>query len=263
VKLKVDAEGKPVLDGELPVFVDAQGEDLAVNVGDLVAKVNKLSADLDRQRKRASSAEEKLGAYNGIDIDKAREAIETVQNLSDKKLIDAGRVEEIKKGILDAHALQLAEKDKLLAARDSTIRQLSISSKIAGSEWLKKNLLIPADMFEARFGDRHFKLEDEGKVAILDANGNVIMSRKKPGEYADIDEGIEAIVAAYPARDSILKTTGAKGSGAAGGDNGGGGGNGHVTKRSDLKSPAEKAAWIAQQRDAGKDAYEEYQRLPA
>jgi hypothetical protein len=81
----------------------------------------------------------------------------------------------------------------------------------------------------------NFRLEDGGKVAILDHHGNVIMSRKNPGEYADVDEGIEAIVTAYPARDSILRTTGAKGSGAQGGD--GGGGNGQAEQETVIFEP--------------------------
>lgn len=259
MKLKTDGDGKPVLDGELPVFVDEKGQELAVNVGDLVGKVNKLSGDLDAQRKRAAKAEEKLGTYGDLDVEAARKALETVKNLDDKKLVDAGKVDDIKRGMKEAHDLERAKWEQTAKDKDGVIRALSISSKIAGSEYLKKNLLIPADMFEARFGEKHFRLEDGGKVAILDHSGNVIMSRKKPGEYADVDEGIEAIVAAYPARDSILRTTGAKGSGAQGGD----GGSSTVSKKSDLKTPAEKSAWIAQQREAGKDGFQAWQELPA
>lgn len=261
MKLKLDGDGKPVLDGELPVFVDEKGQELAVNVGDVVSKVNTFSRDLDALRKRAKQSEDKLAAYDGLDLDAARKALETVQNLSDRKLVDAGEVEKIKKGVIDTYEPKLTERDKAIESLNGVIRNLSVSSKIAASQYLQKNLLIPADMFEATFG-KQFELGDEGKVIVRDVHGNPIMSRKKPGDYADVDEAIEALVAAYPARDAILRTTGAKGSGVQGGD-GGGSGNGHVTKKSDLKTPAEKSAWIAQQREAGKDGFSAWQELPA
>lgn len=261
MKLKMDESGKPVLDGELPVFVDEQGQEQALNVADLVAKVNVFSRDLDSLRKRAKQAEDKLAGYNGFDVDAARKALETVQKLDEKKLIDAGEVDKVKRGVIDSYEPKLAERDKKIEELNGSIRKLSVSSKIAASEYIKKNLLIPPDMFEARFGS-HFHVEDEGRVVVRDFHGNPIMSRRNPGEYADPDEAIEQLINAYPARDSILRSSGAKGSGAQSGDGGQNGGGGSVRRKSDLKGVKEKAAWIAAQREAGRDAMQAYAELP-
>ena len=37
-------------------------------------------------------------------------------------------------------------------------------------------------------------------------NGNEIYSRSRPGEKADFEEALEALVGAYPNKDAILKT---------------------------------------------------------
>ena len=95
-------------------------------------------------------------------------------------------------------------------------------------------------MVQATFG-KAFKIE-EGKVVAYDANGNKIFSQSRPGELAEFDEALEALVDAYPHKDHILKPTGAQGSGAPNGN-----GNPHPgapKSLSECRTDAEKVAYL-------------------
>src|SRR5690606_9544426 len=100
-----------------------------------------------------------------------------------------------------------------------TLEQQLYSEKIGGSfarsKLIADKLAIPADLVQAKFGQQ-FKIED-GKVVAYDGNGNKIYSRARPGELADFDEALDSLVEQYPYNETILKASGASGSGAPAG----------------------------------------------
>jgi len=68
---------------------------------------------------------------------------------------------------------------------------------------------VPAAMVEKTFGE-HFTIEG-GKIVAKDANGNQIYSASRPGEPANFDEALSALVDQSPFRDSIMKAKAAEG----------------------------------------------------
>lgn len=203
-----------VKDGK-PLYLDDAGAEVAFDVPATTATINRITGESQRYKERAQAAEQKLTGFEGIDDPaKAREALNTVKNLDDKKLIDAGQVETIKaeaiKAVEEKYKPVVEERDKLKTDLygEKIGGAFSRSPLIVGD---KAKFAIPADLVQARFG-QHFKIE-EGKTVATDSAGNKIYSKARPGEYADFDEALEIIVDAYPHKDSILKGTGNSGSG--------------------------------------------------
>ena len=228
MKLKiVEVDGKQyaeVLDGK-PVFTGDDGKDIAFDAVGTRDTITRLNAEAKSHRTRAEAAESAVSAFEGIgDPAAARKALETIANLDQKRLVDAGQVEQAN-----------AERDKAWQARldevsgkAQTYEQQLYAEKIGGSfarsKYIADKLAVPVDMVQATFG-QNLKVE-EGKVVAYDAQGQKIFSRSRPGELADFDEAIETLVSQYPHRDHILKSSNANGGGAQGGDGGNSGAKG-------------------------------------
>lgn len=222
MKLKLDANGNVVLQDGKPVYVHDDGKEIAFDAPATVQTISRLNAEAKSHRERAEAAETKLKPLEGItDPVAAMKALETVKNLDDKKLVDAGEVEKVK---LEAIKAVRAEFEPIVKERDSLKSDLygeKIGGSFARSKVIAEKFAIPADLVQARFG-QSFKIED-GKTVAYDASGNRIFSRSRPGEVADFEEALEVLVDNYPYKAQILKGTGASGGGASGGGQGGGG----------------------------------------
>jgi len=234
VELKLTDDGGVVLDDGKPVFVDDDGKDLPVDVPGLFAKVKELNGEAAKHRQARNDAAKALKAFEGLDAEKAREALETVANLDAKKLIDAGEVDKVKTEISKAYEEKLAQATSDLEAREARIRDLTIGNAFRTSEVMTK-LTIPADIAEVYFGNR-FVVED-GKPVGYDGE-NRIMSKSNPGEVAGFDEALGVMIDSYANRDAILRA-GASGSGSKGGGQAG------AKKLGDM-TDAEKAEFIDQ-----------------
>jgi hypothetical protein len=259
MRLKLNDDGFAfVSDDGHPVFLmgddDDNLEEQAVDVPALYAKVPDLTKEATKYRKQRNEVRDSLKLFDGIDDlndwkTKADEALNTVQNLKDKELVDAGKVEQIKSAMKDAHAQELKDvktsyeaKIEELAtansAKDGTIYNLMVSAKFAsspyftGTEQNPPKTLLPPEIAETYFG-KQFKVEqgNNGGLTVIgyDANGNQLYSRKRPGELADFDEAMDQIISAYPGRDGIMRAAKA-GSGAGGGQGGGVGTQGEMEK---------------------------------
>lgn len=213
MKLKLDENGNVVLQDGKPVYVHDDGKEVAFDAAATVSTISRLNGEAKSHRERAEAAEKALKAFDGInDPTAAIEALKTVSNLDQKKLIDAGEVEKVKAEISKAFQSQLDE----VSAKAQTLEQQLYAEKIGGSfarsKLIAEKIAVPADMVQATFGQA-FKIED-GKVVAYDAHGQKIFSRSRPGEIADFDEALETLVEQYPHKASILKGPQANGTGA-------------------------------------------------
>lgn len=247
-KVKVDDTEIDVIemkDGN-PVWLGADGSESVLG-GDTITRLNGEAAT---NRKRYEVAEAKLEGFKDItDPAKALEAIELVSKLDQKKLIDAGEVDRVKKSIEEQFTEKLTAADQRAEAAEKRADDTLIDNVFANSKFIADKIAVPRDMVRATFGNR-FKVED-GKVVVLDTDGKTkLLSKAKQGEYADFDEGLELIVNGYSAKDAILK-----GGNHSGGGNQGGGGGGKpgqaVYTRDELqaKNPTEQAQILKDVRD--------------
>lgn len=244
MKLKFDEHGNVVVQDGKPVYVHDDGKEIAFDAVQMTAKVNSLTAEKQQYLNRAEKAENSLKAFDGIDVEKAKSAIETVKNLDDKKLIDIGEVERVKAETKKIHEEQLA---KVNAERDAIQQQFHtamISGEFARSSFIKDKTILPPEIAQSYFA-KHFAVNEQGQVVAKDTHGNPILSRTNVGEIASFDEAIELLVGTYPHKDTILKGSSASGTGAG---QAGHGGNVNIPKSyADCKTDAEKVAWLKTQ----------------
>lgn len=243
---KKDENGALMLDGNgNPIWIDANGGEQAVQ-GDTISRLHGEAKNL---RIRAETAETKAKSFEGLDAEKARDALDKLSKIDQKQLIDSGEVDKVRKEISDQYTEKLTEKDKALAAATSRIDNMTIDNIFNGSDFIRDNVAVPADMFQATFRN-NFKVED-GKVVAYDKAGNRVMSAKNMGDYADPSEAIEILINSHPQKDLILKANTGNGSG-NNGNGGNRGGNARRMSRADFDAaPPTKQAEIAAQMGKG------------
>ena len=212
MKLKLDADGHVVVQDGKPVYVADDGKEIAFDAVATQQTISRLNSEAKTHREGKEAAEKALKAFEGIaDPAAAIKALETMSNLDQKKLIDAGEAQKVRDEIAKSYEAKLAEKDGQIAKLDGSLRAEMIGGSFARSKFVGEKSAIPADLIQARFG-QNFKLED-GKVVAYDQSGNRIFSRARPGEAADFDEALEVLVDAYPYKDQILKSPAGGGGG--------------------------------------------------
>ena len=240
MKLKLDEQGHVVVQDGKPVYVHDDGKEVPFDASGTVATITRLNAEAKGHREGREQAEKALKAFDGIeDGAAAKKALEIVSNLDQKKLVDAGEIDRVKAEISKAFQGQLDEVTTKAKGFEQQLYDEKIGGSFARSKLIAEKLAIPADMVQSRFGS-HFKIED-GKSVAYDQHGNKIYSRARPGETADFDEALEALVEQYPHRDHIMKSSGANGGGAPTGGGGGGGKKTMTRGQFDTLSPAEQA----------------------
>lgn len=242
MKLKFDENGAVVTvekEGvKFPIYIDDDGKEIDVDVPNLFVRVAEVSTEAKTHRQEKSALKEKFKIFEGIeDLEKfktdADAAVETIKNFDDKKLVDAGKVEQIKTQIIEVKDEEIKQVhssyqqmktdfEVVIKTKDVQIYELAISNKFAQSPLFSgsaRKYKIPADMAEAKFS-RQIKLEDgkDGKLREVGykLNGEPIYSRKNPGELAYFDEFMPEIIDEYPNKDDLIEAT--AGSGAGGGD---------------------------------------------
>ena len=261
--LKVDDNQQAVLSEGKPVYIltdgDKEPEDFVADVPSMYLNTIKLKGEAKTLRTKSKESETSLGVFttmfDGVDDvpewkSNADKALETVKNLGDKELIEAGKVDEVKEELQTAHDKNLAgakkkfdtaleEKDTKLAEDDLLIRRLTIGQHFAtdphfvattGNERPKTS--VQPSMAESHWGhlftvDRKKSAADNKPLVVghHPLTGDEILSTRPDtvGEIATFNEAIAVIIENSPEKASILNTGGA-GSGAGGGGGGGGGG---------------------------------------
>lgn len=221
MKLKLDENGHVVVQDNKPVYVHEDGKEVAFDAPQTVATITRLNGEAKTHREAKEQFEAQAKAFEGLDPVKVKEALNIVQNLDAKKLVDAGEVDKVKAEITDALKKTYEPQiQQLTTERDAVQQQLHgelIGGGFARSKFIQDNIAVPVDMIQATFG-KNFQIEN-GKVVAVGADGQKIYSRTRPGEVADFDEALESLVGGYQHKDSILK--GGQGSGGGFTNNGG------------------------------------------
>lgn len=219
-KLKLDANGAVVVQDGKPVYIKGDGSEVAIDMNQTNATISRLNNEARTHREAKEAAEAKAKSFEGLDAAKAREALETLGKIDQSKLIDAGKVDQVKAEITRQYEEKLAtskkETDDIRGQYHSTMRTNAFSR----SKFVTDKIGVPVDMIEAVFGP-NFRVEQDGSVRGY-INGQPVYSSDRPGEVATFDEALASMVNAYPNRDAILKSSGQSGSGSKGGQGGGG-----------------------------------------
>jgi hypothetical protein len=225
VKLKLDDKGNVVMQDGKPVYIADDGKEVVFDAVHSVNTIARLNREAQGHREAKETAENALKVFEGLDPKTARTALETVKNLNDKKLVDAGEVQRVKDETIKATQAQYEPVIKERDALKSQLDNAMIGGNFSRSKFIGEKLTLPSDIVQARFGSA-FKFEN-GKVIGYHGDGQKIYSRAKPGDVADFEEALEILVDGYPQRDIIMKAKGQGGSGTPA--NAGGAGNNKKT----------------------------------
>lgn len=214
MKLKLDDAGHVVTQDGKPVYVNADGSEVAFDAVGTTDAVKRLNGEAKGHRERAEAAEGKLKAFDGMDAAAAKQALDNLSKIDQKKLIDAGEVDKVRGEINASWEGRFSEQQKQMEALQGQLNAELIGGNFARSKVIAEKLAIPADMVQAAFGSA-FKVEG-GKLIAYGKDGQAIYSKANPGQHAGFDEALTALVDAYPNKDQILRGNGASGSGASG-----------------------------------------------
>jgi hypothetical protein len=228
LKLKVDEDGKVQIKDDKPVYIDQDGQEVALDApklwGDLKAANNESAERRHKLTEMEAFIEDMKKKYDGIeDPEVAKKAIETIKNLSDKQIMDAGEVERLKQGIKDGYELQIKqtkesfekaikEKDTVITMKDSQIRDQLVRGAFEASDYLRDKTVLVPDFAYAYFGNNFAIKEVNGKLrAVGMYNNEPIMSLAHPGELASTEEAVEFLVEKHPQKERIVKIQGSGG----------------------------------------------------
>lgn len=243
--IEVNGQSYAVIQDGKPVYVHDDGSEVPHDAPHTVATISRLNGEAKTHREAKEQLEKQVKAFEGLDPEQAKQALNTLQNLDTKKLVDAGEVDKVKAEITEAlKKIYEPQLQQLQQERDAVQQQLHgelIGGGFARSKFIQDNIAVPMDMVQNTFG-KNFKIED-GKVVAYGTDGQKIYSRSRPGEPADFDEALETLVGGYQYKDSILKGSQAGG----GGFQGDGQGGGQAPKSlADCKTKEEKVAYMKQ-----------------
>jgi len=224
-KIVEDSNGNPVwIEGDKKIPVD---------YASLSGKLTDVTRESVGRKEKIRELEGKLSVLDGIEdpekfFSEARKALDTVKNLDDKKLIDAGEAEKVKAEITKAMQAKIDEAAKGREAAEQALHRELIGGNLARSKFINEKLAIPADLAEAFFG-KHFSVKD-GKIVPKGHDGAEIYSLENPGQFASFDEALSKLVDGYPNKAVILKGSTASGGGANPGGGAGGAGTRTVSR---------------------------------
>lgn len=246
MKLLLDANGNVVVRNGFPVYVDDAGKEIEFDAVGATRSIASLKTEAKTNRERAEAAETKAATFDGIaDPELARKALKVVENLDQKKLLDAQGVETLKSEITKAYDVKLAAEKERADKATTDLHSEVIGGSFSRSKYIAEKLSIPVDMVQNTFG-KSFKYED-GKVVAYGPDGNKVHSKSNPGELAGFDEAIGLIIDAYPYKDHILKSDQNGGGGTATNNGGKANANQKVVKRAafDAMTPTAKSAHMS------------------
>lgn len=234
-KLHLDDNGKPVFDGNgIPLFAqDGGSEPTPIDVNSLYDQIRARGGEAQTHRVEKEKLQAQLKAFEGLDPEAARKAVSQLQQIDESKLLDAGKVEELKLKITQDAQQKIdnltkaleeanAKADTVAKEKESVIHGLLVKGAFESSQFLREKTVLPAEFAYASLGT-HFSVEygDSGKPQVIakDAQGNTIFSPSNPSNYASPEEAIRLLIEQHPQRDSLLKSGASNGgSGAKSGD---------------------------------------------
>ena len=222
MKLKLDDAGHVVVEDGKPVYIFDTGKEVVFDAKNTTDTIQNLIRERDTLKSGNHELTESLVKFKDLDIEQINKDRETVKNLGDKQLIDAGEVERVKAQMAEVFETDKAKLNDVLASKDLLINDLMIGSRFAESAYLRDNVILPPDMCRDSFG-KNFKIEDvKGKPSVVGYIGdNKIYSQTDAGDLAGFEESIQVIVGNYAMKDRILKSSDRGGSGSGSGSGSG------------------------------------------
>jgi hypothetical protein len=245
-KFKKDAAGNIILDANgNPIVIKPDGTETAYDINATTATIANLQAESKTHRTAKEAAETALQAFAGLDPVATKAALAKFKDVDLSKMIDAGKLDEVKKEITTAYDAKLAEKDAAFGKLQGNFHKTVKENVFAKSKFIADKLIVPPDMIMATFGE-HVKVNDETGAVTFERNGMPIQSPDRPGEIANADEAIAELVKGYAYKDKIMKGANQSGSGSTGGNGGNHNGTTYTRAEFEKMGPADRSRVAAE-----------------
>jgi len=242
-----------------PIWVDEKGMETGQDVVRLRAQLTDANKEAADFRVKLKAAEEVVATFEGVDLEEAKKAIETVKNFKDQEFVAADKVKQLKDQAVEevnrawqtklekvetGYKTQVEDLTGKVNQQDQTVRNLMVRGAFEGSQFIKEGVAenyfpevlytMFGQNFEVRPGEN-----GADPVVVAKVNGEEIYSPANPRQLASPEEAIEILIRAHPHSKSILRGSGASGSGAQTGT--GGGAVGKVQEMKNQYEAAKKA----------------------
>lgn len=226
-----------VSDGK-PLYVQ-DGKEIAFDAPGTVATISRLNGEAKGHREAKEAAETALKTFEGLDAGKARDAIDKLSKIDAKKLVEAGDMDAAIQAAIRPYTEELATLKQANGDLTGQLHKAVIGAGFSQSKFATEKL-TPAgvDLIRTMFGER-LKV-DKGMVYGVDANGQKLYSKARPGEPASFDEVVETLVESYPFKEHILKGSGHQGTGKDPGAPGVTGGKGKTIPKTEFDAMGAK-----------------------
>ena len=222
---KMDGETIVVQDGH-PVWVYEDGKESPFNAESALKTIKDTTAESMSRKEKIKGLEAQLAPFQDLDPKAAKEALETVKNLEDKQLIDAGEVDKVKKNLAESYEANLSNTKKSyedrLAEREARIQlletntdELLLLGAFERSEFLREKTYLTPDIAYATF-KKNLRVEydnNQKPYVVGYVDDEKLFSRREPGKLASPEESIQMIIDAYPQKERIMRGSGTAGSG--------------------------------------------------
>lgn len=196
--------------------------DLSSMDGVTVANVAALRGVADKERNRASELEKALKAFEGLDPEEARAAMERISSIGDDdpaKDLDA-KLKQQAEVLAAKHRKAIEEREAQIKALSGELNQAAMSSVLSSLTSID-GIDVEGDAIKAEMRSR-IKVVDEGgkRVAkVIDDSGEIVKNDygldMSPTEY------VKEVLYRNPQKAWCFKGSGNTGSGATGNESGG------------------------------------------
>lgn len=157
--------------------------------------------------------EAQVAKYEGLDPDKAKAALEALEEAEQKKLEAQGDFEKLKVKMAAEHEKALTKKDAIiqgmseqLASIERQTKTLTIGQAFTSSKFIHEDLILTPSKTQIIYGS-HFDVIDGDVVAFDKPAGDATRSKMvdAKGRPLSFDEALRRLVEEDSDRDSMLK----------------------------------------------------------
>jgi len=223
-KLKMDDQGRVVLNDNKPVYIDDEGKEMSFDANEAWNKYHTLNEENKKRRLQVEELSAKYKPFEGLDPEVVKKHAEIAEKFKEHEAIKNGEIEKLKNELSATSEKKIKEWEQkynqLRETAEQKERRLNeeinnsiLDTMFNQSEFVKKSVEMPVRALKALFANR-FRIDPETRKAYaVDDEGNPMLSENKIGAVASFEEAIELLVRRDPDRDNILKSSGAPGGG--------------------------------------------------
>jgi hypothetical protein len=226
---KTDDSGNITVQDGKPVYVYPDGKESTLDGDAIIKSLNDVNAESKNRRLKLKEYEDKLKPVidSGIEdiqefIKRAKEHEKIVANYKDKDLIEAEKVEQVKRDAISGvesswskkyeklqkeFETQSASLKAVVDKKDTQLKQFLIKGIFDSSPFIKNSTNLLPEFAYHTLGRNFFVEETEDgdlKVRARRLDGSDIFSLKNPSQLADAEEAISILISEHPQKDSII-----------------------------------------------------------